>query len=241
MAETGPIDRHLDWDGCCNVRDLGGLATYDGRATVWGAVVRSDCVDGLTPAGWAALRSHGVRTIVDLRDASERDLDLDARPTDVLIVHRTLEDQTDQVFWAEWRGDSNTPLYYRAFVERFPDRCADVLAAIARAQPGGVLIHCVRGRDRTGLVVLLLLALVGVAPDEIAADHALSTERLRPYLESLGRSAEEYRIEAKLTAANTTSRDVILGTLASFDVEALLRAAGLTEADVAAIRHRMLE
>jgi protein tyrosine/serine phosphatase len=66
------VDRHLVSDGCFNVRDLGGFPTASGRLTRSGAVVRSDEPDRLSEAGWRALRAHGVRTIVDLRDPVER-------------------------------------------------------------------------------------------------------------------------------------------------------------------------
>ena len=65
------MDRNLDWEGCFNARDLGGLRTVDGRETRWGAVVRSESLDLLTPAGWSALRAYGIRTIVDLRNDHE--------------------------------------------------------------------------------------------------------------------------------------------------------------------------
>ena len=55
-----------------------------------------------------------------------------------------------------------TPLYYRDALKRWPERHAAAISAIARAQPGGVLIHCKRGVDRTGIMTLLLLAAVGV-------------------------------------------------------------------------------
>ena len=51
-----------------------------------------------------------------------------------------------------------TPLYYGPFVERFPARIEQVLDAIEQARPGGVLFHCVGGRDRTGLVAIAALA-----------------------------------------------------------------------------------
>jgi protein tyrosine/serine phosphatase len=62
------FDRHLNWEGCFNARDLGGLRTTDGCVTRWGAVVRSDSLDHLSAAGWSALQAHGIRTIVDLRN-----------------------------------------------------------------------------------------------------------------------------------------------------------------------------
>ncbi len=60
-------ERVLSWEGCLNVRDLGGHVTGDGRTTRFGAVVRADNVQHLTEAGWAALVDYGVRTIIDLR------------------------------------------------------------------------------------------------------------------------------------------------------------------------------
>jgi hypothetical protein len=61
-------NRHLDWDGCHNVRDFGGLRAAHGRETRSGAVVRGDSVDRLTATGWSALLEHGIRTIIDLRN-----------------------------------------------------------------------------------------------------------------------------------------------------------------------------
>jgi protein-tyrosine phosphatase len=64
-------DRHLQWDGCTNVRDLGGLCSRDGRAIRRGALVRADALDRLSAEGWAALEAHGVRTVIDLRNGDE--------------------------------------------------------------------------------------------------------------------------------------------------------------------------
>jgi hypothetical protein len=72
-------DRHLDWDGCFNVRDLGGLRTADSRTTRWGAVVRSDMPDRLSAAGWSALTAYGIRTIVELRNHHERQPEVEAK------------------------------------------------------------------------------------------------------------------------------------------------------------------
>ena len=50
LTET-PSARILDWEGCLNVRDLGGLTTADGRTIRWGALVRSDIPTRLTDVG----------------------------------------------------------------------------------------------------------------------------------------------------------------------------------------------
>lgn len=235
-------DRHLDWDGCYNARDLGGLPTIHGRTTHWGAVVRADAPDRLTPAGWSALKAHGIRTIIDLRDDGERPAEAPPHAADLTTVHLPLEDHTNSEFWQQWRDSGlwATPLYYRAFLDGCPQRCAAVVAAVARARPGGVLVHCGVGRDRTGLIALLLLALVGVAPDDIAADHELSTDRLRPLFAKLGERDQGPRIQQLLASNNTTARDAILATLAAVDVEASLHAAGLDQDDLAAVHARLL-
>ena len=93
MAEN----RRLTWDGCTNVRDLGGLRTRDGRVTRWGAVVRSDHPAKLTAAGWSALYAHGIRTIISLRTHGKvEDVpDTAPRPSDLTTLCVAIEDVTD--------------------------------------------------------------------------------------------------------------------------------------------------
>jgi protein-tyrosine phosphatase len=235
------VDRHLDWDGCVNVRDLGGLPVADGRLTRRAAVARGDSANRLTAAGWSALQAHGVRTIVDLRDAAERQPDLAPRPAHLTTVELPLEDRTDTAFWQQWRHLSGTPLYYRAFLERWPERFARVFAAVADADAGGVLIHCAAGRDRTGLVTLLLLSLLGVSPDVIAADYALSADRLRPHFALLGRTDEDIVAQELVRQANTSAHAAILATLAALNPAAYLRSGGLRDDQLAAVRARLLD
>ncbi|MEV4748372.1 tyrosine-protein phosphatase [Streptosporangium sp. NPDC049248] len=235
------VDRHLDWDGCYNVRDLGGFRTGEGRVTRRGAVVRSDSPDRLTPAGWSALAAYGVRTVVDLRNDEERQAAAEARPIGVDVVHAPLDDLADTEFWEVWgQGLQGTPLYYRPFLDRFPERCAAAVAAVAHARPGGVLIHCAVGRDRTGLITLLLLALAGVAHEEIASDYELSADRLRPLFATLGVADQGPIVREVLLRENTSVRAVVLATLESLDADAYLRAAGLGSGDLAAVRARLL-
>ena len=153
-----------------------------GGRTRIGAVVRADCVEGLTEPGWSALTAYGIRTVIDLRNHDELGTDIAPRPDDLDTVHLPLDDIDDTEFWGDrWYDDPEyaTPLYYRAHLERFPARSARVITAIARARPGGVLFHCVRGRDRTGQISMLVLALAGVAPEAWPPTTASATTACR--------------------------------------------------------------
>jgi hypothetical protein len=154
-----------------------------------------------------------------------------------------LDGAEDAAFWKPWRRTPafGTPLYYAAHLERFPERSARAVAAVARARPGGVAVHCGVGRDRTGLVSLLVLALVGVEPEAIAADYALSSERVSLLLVDRGEPDHVPEVEAFLADRGTTGAQLVADLVAEVDVEAALRAGGLGDDDVAALRARLLD
>jgi hypothetical protein len=221
--------RLLSWDGCSNVRDLGGLRTCDGRATLWKAIVRSDTPARLTAAGWSALYAYGIRTILTLRTHGmvEDELNFTSPYPDLAVVKVAIEDVTDKEFVRQWAATElwSTPLYYQDALRRWPDRHAAAISAIAQAQPGGVLFHCARGHDRTGIMALLLLALVGVAPEDVLADYALSLDPER---------------DALLARQHTSVRQVILSVLDGLDVEGYLQMGGVSQAHLSAVRERLL-
>jgi protein-tyrosine phosphatase len=239
----GESQRHLAWEGCFNVRDLGGLPTRDGALTRHRAVIRADALGALTAAGWEALVGHGVRTVLDLRNDDERAQgDSAVRPAVVTTVHVALDGAEDREFWDDWDSGPQfaTPLYYRPHLERFPERSVAAVRAIARAAPGGVAFHCAHGRDRSGQVAILLLALAGVTPEAIAADYALSGERLRALYAARGEDDDGAQLDAFLARRGTTAQALVVALLAEVDIEAHLRAAGLTDADVTALRRRLV-
>jgi protein tyrosine/serine phosphatase len=235
-------DRHLAWDGCFNVRDLGGLPTTDGRITRWGALVRADALDGLSEDGWSALAAHGVRTVIDLRNDDERDADAAPRPASITTVHIPLDVNEDREFWSVWQSGPQfgTPLYYGPHLDRFPERSAAVVAAIARAGRGGVAFHCGGGRDRAGQISMLLLALVGVSADVIADDYVLSYERLPARYAARGEEDQGPVLQSYLEEQGKTADALIVELLERLDVETHLRQAGLSDEDVAALRSRLV-
>ncbi|MBM2619412.1 tyrosine-protein phosphatase [Actinoplanes sp. LDG1-06] len=113
-------------------------------------------------------------------------------------------------------------------------RCVSALTAIADAGPGGVLVHCGIGRDRTGLIALLVLALAGVTTDAIVEDYALSGDRLRTHF---GRDDDP--VVERLAEHGTTIHEVLSDLLTTVDIEDTLRVAGLKPDRLTAIRARI--
>ena len=205
-------------------RDLGGIRTSDGRTVRPGALVRARSLDELGEDGWTAIHSLGVRTLIDLRNDDERASA--PSPEGITAIHLPL-DGSDREFWEEWSADwrFGTPVYYAPHISRFPERSVAVLTAIAYARPGGVLFHCMGGRDRTGMITMLVLALLGVDPEDIAADYELSA--------TLCVDADE-AVDG-LTRAGTSARAELLRALEALDLDELV-AADLR----AALRARLL-
>lgn len=222
-------ERILRWDGCRNVRDLGGLRTSDGRTTRWRAILRSDTPARLSAAGWSTLYEYGVRTILSLHTHGMQEDELDITPPhpDIETLRVAIEDVTDEEFVRDWASTELwcTPLYYRDALRRWPERHAAAISAIAGAQPGGVLFHCVRGHDRTGIITLLLLALAGVTMEDIVADYALSLDPERDEI---------------LARSNTSVREVISSTLEGLQIDRYLGMGGVSQGDMAAVRRRLL-
>ncbi len=130
--------RVLAWDGCNNVRDLGGLSTGDGRKTLWRAIVRGDTPARLTEAGWSALHAYGIRTIITLRTVGmvEDELNFTSPYADVVTVQAAIEDITDMEFLQKWAASNlwGTPLYFKDALRRWPEQHAAVITAV-RAGP----------------------------------------------------------------------------------------------------------
>ncbi len=119
-----------------------------------------------------------------------------------------------------------TPLYFKDALQRWPERHAAAISTIAHAQPGGVLFHCKRGYDRTGIISFVVLSLVGVTLEEIATDYELSVDAIRDKL---------------LARKNTSVRQSLRETLEELDLEQCLLSGGTSPADLVSIRQRLME
>jgi protein-tyrosine phosphatase len=168
--------RHLRVDGTDNLRDVGGYPTHAGGIVAWRTLFRSDSLERLGSHGVAGLARLDLRTIVDLRS----DVEVQQRPGAVAglparIVHAPIvRDPTVLPPMPDLRAE------YRYQI----DQCGDSIGAAVRAlcAPGALpaLVHCAAGVDRTGIVIALVLAVLGVPDELIGADYSLSSVYLDP-------------------------------------------------------------
>jgi protein-tyrosine phosphatase len=248
------VTRALEWEGCLNVRDLGGLPTDDGRATQPGRVVRADNIRRLSDAGWQALADHGVRRVVDLRLPGElagdppRDLE-----ADVDVVHVSVfGDELGEAYLAELDAHlasvedvADHYVYsYVDWLERYRVNFGRAFAAIADAD-GTVLVHCMGGKDRTGIVSALLLRLVGVPYSVIGEDYAVTAANLEPSTSVWIPAVEDPVERAKwqrLAATPAAAMERVVREIESRyrDVASYLRAAGLSDEQLARLEERLV-
>ncbi len=175
-GRTGDEDRRIALPGTQNLRDLGGYPAADGGTVRWRTLLRSDALHRLDDTGRAALSGLGLRTVIDLRTGQE----VGAAPS-------ALDGTGAQAF--------HIPLFSDEAIRRLPperaaiyrymvDDCGPAIAAaVGRLCASGALpglIHCTAGKDRTGLVAALVLDVIGVPDEFIAADYAMSSADLDP-------------------------------------------------------------
>ena len=174
------VDNHprtLPFSTSYNFRDVGGYAGLDGRTVSWRRLFRADSLHRLKGADLAAFQALGVRTVIDLRRPFEierhgrvpHSAGLDYRNLVLEHVDWDSVGHTADIPHERWLADR-----YLNFAEDGRAGLAAALGVIADPAAGPVVVHCMAGKDRTGVVCALTLSLLGVSDEDIARDYALT-------------------------------------------------------------------
>ena len=177
--------RHVALDACFNVRDLGGYPTGDGRTVRWGQVFRGDGVHRLTADQARPLHDLGIRTVLDLRTGGERDEVGAFTAEDIDVLHLPV---LQKIWDRNSLSETDDPVdfliaRYLEMLDEGADALATAVEIIASAPRRPLLFHCAAGKDRTGVLASLLLEVIGVDDDVIAADYHLSAEGMQRMVE----------------------------------------------------------
>ena len=185
-SHSADLDRSIAFQLVFNVRDLGGLPTVDGGTVRRGQVFRADGVHRLQGDDLAAARALGLKTVIDLR-------------TDDEVGRGRFPHEEYPVAWHHlpvirriWSDDELVAGGSAA--EFLRDRYLDMLVhggdSIARAvelvaDGAPALFHCAAGKDRTGVVAAVVLGLLDVSHDDIAADYHASAAAMASFVDWL--------------------------------------------------------
>jgi protein-tyrosine phosphatase len=243
------LTRRLDWAGALNVRDLGGIPIEGGGETRFGELVRADNIRLMPDDGWRALADHGVTRIVDLRWPEElaadppRDVDIDVVNVSLFgDLDPNFDDPIDEYVPADDAAGYFGWMYERAW-EAHRTEIGRALAAIADAPAGVTLFHCYAGKDRTGLVAALLLRLAGASIDDVAADYALSADKLdadRAWVDAAATPADRRRRALRIQSPARAMAGALRLLEERFGtVDEYLRAAGVDDERIARLRRRL--
>jgi protein-tyrosine phosphatase len=181
--------RHLNLEGTYNLRDTGGYRTLDGRTTRWRTFFRSDSLHRIPLAAQMTLLNYGVRTVIDLRRSDELHVAPNVFAGSPEVVYHQVSLLVDAPLT---RGARPRPLVdtYRIILDERQEQLRQALATLAAPDGLPAVVHCTAGKDRTGLVVALVLGLLGVPVPTIVEDYVLTAQYLvGTYLEEVRQRA----------------------------------------------------
>lgn len=193
-----------------NLRDVGGLATADGRALAANRVLRSAVPSakdvGPTGTTWPP------RLVVDLRSAGESEPVHPLAGVGVRVLNLPL--------LAALRPGAQPIETLRELYLEMLDQSSMYLVELVREVglvDGTTLIHCAAGKDRTGVSIALLLRLVGVPRETVLADYLRTAEDEAAILERLRASAGHRRRRSLPAAFLDVSAEAITAVLDHWD------------------------
>ncbi len=186
----------LDFEGAHNFRDMGGYPLLDGRTVRSGKLYRSDHLGRLTDADQELLSEIGIRTVVDLRRAEERDdaadriddssveqlwLPVEAEGADVISIRRSME-----------RGEVTAPQAYeflkeanRQFTGVFSSVFKDFLHLLLDDARYPLVFHCSAGKDRAGFAAAMALYAIGASDDTVMHDYLATNHCTANYVDGI--------------------------------------------------------
>jgi len=245
MAHTN-LERHLAYDTVFNLRDLGGYAGASGRTVRWRTLFRGDGVHRLDPAVFAEL---GVRTVLDLRtegEIRERGRAEGDHAWHHLPVLRTIWDPS--TVSPELAAERFLADRYLDMLEEGAESLASAVRLLAVPDALPAVFHCAAGKDRTGVLAALVLSLLGVDDDVIAADYGLSRlgmDRMVEYIRVTYPDRFDAMSDqpAAFLGAPEAAMHLFLDELRARhgSVEAYVEAGGVDAAVVDALRANLLE
>ena len=182
-----------------NMRELGGLRTVDGRTIRRGYFYRSGNLAAMTEEDKRKIDAMGIGTVLDLRTPSEAENKPDYRGNFKYVNAPAYVDQPPQegtrhipgerLYRVMGESEYAFKKYEFTYGYRFfpfnPDFVKPLLAALDEHKP--ILFHCAGGKDRTGVIAMILEMLFGVSREDALRDYLLTNDYGRERFEAIYR------------------------------------------------------
>jgi len=246
-APSAEHERHIALENALNFRDVGGYETADGRSVRWRRMFRAGGLSQLSPADLVVLRELGIATVLDLRSTAEWEsgrFPVDEIP--VAFHHLPLvEEILDPTRYEVPEG--MLAARYQEIAQIGASYIAQAISIVADSDTHPIVVHCLAGKDRTGVVVALVLSLLGVDDETVAEDYSLSNlamARLRERAEAAypdrRRSPE---VSNEVFSAKPSNIAALFEALRSAhgSIEDYVIAAGVDPAAIESLRAALLE
>lgn len=237
------VNEPLPLKGTRNVRELGGYPTEDGKTTKDKVFLRADNLKKLTKKGRNYLYDYGVRLVIDLR--SEAEIKRGADKIDTKQMEYVNYPLFDKVQSTLLKG--NLPKNMSDMYTELVENSKDTLAAIFRrliACKGCALFHCTAGKDRTGILAMMILKEAKVPDEVIIADYSVSGEHMKKVFDRqkwwakfAGITIPDYIFESRPEYIKDLM-DYLTKTYGS--VHGYLREIGLKEEELTALRDKLV-
>ena len=174
--------RRYPMKGVANFRDLGGYPC-NGGMTKWGVFFRSTSLHKAVKEDVAIMEQIGISRILDLRYPQERKEmpDVIVKGADWVGISLLGTIPVEKLQVNDKEEDTRTLVrMYRQIITSSRTEIKDSVQAMIQAE-GPALFHCAAGKDRTGILAMLLLGAVGVSKEDIIADYEMSHNYIRAF------------------------------------------------------------
>ena len=166
-TDLGP--RFMYVDDVRNLRDIGGYVTEDGHVLAQGIAYRGGSptappgnvhyLNNITEDGKKYMSEvMGIKTEIDFRNAAEAGITLEQGS---VIPGASLN-------YLTLSG-------YESLLTNYPKQVQDLFSILSKPESYPVFMHCTGGADRTGSVIFLLEAILGVSEEQCIQDYELTS------------------------------------------------------------------
>ncbi len=228
-----------------NFRDLGGYQTHGGQRIRKRRLYRSASLDWMTREDARFARHElRLRTVIDLRAAHEVSTH-EGHPLfaggdrGVTRLHAPLSNPIVEAGWTA------VPLFgvesYVLSLQHAREAIREAFERLAAPDALPALIHCTEGKNRTGILIALVLELLGVSDDDIEADYRASKAHLSRAIEVAGGDPARAP-SALLEVYPAALRGTLEWVRETFGgAEAYLLVCGVDDATIRCLREALLE